>query len=78
VEGSVWWGIVVKAGTPPAVVDRLSAEIRKALASPEVAKRFAELGLDTMPMTPQRFGDFMKSEVARWAPIDKSTGASVE
>jgi tripartite-type tricarboxylate transporter receptor subunit TctC len=78
VEGSVWWGIVVKAGTPPAVVERLSAEIRTALASPEVAKRFADLGLETMPMTPQRFGEFMKSEVARWAPIVKSTGATVE
>jgi hypothetical protein len=44
VEGSVWWGMVVKAGTPPAAVDRLNAEIRKALASPDVVKRFAELG----------------------------------
>jgi len=78
VEGSVWWGLVVKAGTPPAAVARLNAEIRKALASPDVAKRFADLGLETLPMTPQRFGDFMKSEVARWSPIVKATGATVE
>jgi tripartite-type tricarboxylate transporter receptor subunit TctC len=77
VEGSVWWGVVVKAGTPPAVVERLNAEIRKALASPDVVKRFAELGLDAMPMTPARFGEFMQAEVARWAPIVKASGASV-
>jgi len=78
VEGNVWWGMVVKAGTPPAAVERLNAEIRKALASPDVVKRFADLGLDSVPMTPARFGEFMKSEVARWAPIVKASGATVE
>jgi tripartite-type tricarboxylate transporter receptor subunit TctC len=78
VEGSVWWGVVVKAGTPPAVVDRLNAEITKALAHPDVTKRFAELGLEPLPMAPARFGEFLKTEVARWAPIVKSSGASVD
>jgi tripartite-type tricarboxylate transporter receptor subunit TctC len=78
VEGSVWWGMVVKAGTPPAAVDRLNAEIHKALASPDVVKRFAELGLESAPMTPARFGEFMKAEVARWAPIVKASGATVQ
>jgi tripartite-type tricarboxylate transporter receptor subunit TctC len=77
VEGSVWWGVVVKAGTPPAVVERLNAELRKALAHPDVARRFAELGLDPLPMTPAAFGDFMKAEAARWTPIVKATGATV-
>lgn len=78
VEGSVWWGMVVKAGTPPAAVDRLNAEIRKALDSPDVSKRFEELGLESTPMSPQRFGEFLKAEVARWAPIVKASGASVD
>jgi tripartite-type tricarboxylate transporter receptor subunit TctC len=78
VEGSVWWGMVVKAGTPPAVVDRLNAEIRKALASPDVIKRFAELGMESTPTSPQRFGEFLKAEITRWAPIVKASGASVD
>lgn len=78
VEGSVWWGMVTKAGTPPAAVERLNAEIRKALASPDVVKRFAELGLESVPMTPARFGEFMKSEVSRWAPIVQASGATVQ
>jgi tripartite-type tricarboxylate transporter receptor subunit TctC len=78
VEGSVWWGMVVKAGTPPAAVKRLNAEIHKALASPDVVKRFAELGLESTPTSPERFGEFMKAEVARWAPIVKASGATVD
>jgi tripartite-type tricarboxylate transporter receptor subunit TctC len=78
VEGNVWWGLVVKAGTPPAAVNRLNAEVHKALASPDVAKRFAELGLESTPMSPERFGEFMKAEVARWAPIVKASGATVD
>ncbi len=78
VEGSVWWGMVVKAGTPPAVVKRLNAELHMALASPDVVKRFAELGLESIPTNPERFGEFMKAEVARWAPIVKASGATVD
>jgi tripartite-type tricarboxylate transporter receptor subunit TctC len=43
-----------------------------------VTKRFAELGLESAPMSPTQFGEFMKAEVARWAPIVKASGATVD
>ena len=46
VDASVWFGVVVKAGTPAPVVARLNEEIVKALKSPDVAKRFADQGLE--------------------------------
>ena len=78
VEASVWFGMVVKTGTPAAVVKKLNDEVVKALKSPDVVKRFNDQGLDVIASTPGDFGSFMKSEVARWAPIVKASGATVE
>ncbi|MGY2491723.1 Bug family tripartite tricarboxylate transporter substrate binding protein [Cupriavidus sp. CP313] len=77
-DAGVWFGMVVKAGTPDAIVARLNQEAIKALKAPEVAKRFADQGLEAMPMTPQQFGAFLNSESARWYPLVKASGASVE
>ncbi len=78
VEATVWFGMVARAGTPAAIVGKLNDEVIKALKSPEVVKRFTDRGFDITPMTPQEFGAFMKDEAARWAPIVKSSGATVD
>lgn len=78
VEASVWFGMVVKTGTPAAVVKKLNDEVVKALKSPDVVKRFNDQGLDVIASTPGDFGSFMKSEVARWAPIVQASGATVD
>lgn len=78
VDASVWFGAVVKAGTPPAVVAKLNAALVEALKSPEVVKRFADQGLQTIPSTPAQFGAFMKDEIGRWGPLVKASGASVD
>lgn len=78
VDASVWFGMAVKAGTPDAAVARLNEEVVKALKSPDVVKRFGEQGLEPMPMAPQQFGAFLQDESARWLPIVKASGASVE
>lgn len=78
VEAGVWFGMVAKAGTPVPVVKRLNEEVQKALRSPDVVKRFTDQGLVLAGNTPEQFGAFLKSEVARWAPIVKASGASVE
>lgn len=78
VEAAVWFGAVVKAGTPDAAIAKLNEAFVKALASPEVMKRFADQGLQTIPSTPAQFGSFMKAEIGRWGPLVKSSGATVD
>ena len=78
VDASVWFGAVVKAGTPEAVVARLNDALVKALKSPDVAKRFGDQGLETAPLTPAQFSAFMKSEATRWSALVKASGATVD
>lgn len=62
---SSWGGILAPAGTPRAIVHKLNAEIGKALAMPDIHKRFSDLGLVTKHSTPDEFGKFVQSEIAR-------------
>ncbi|WP_029002139.1 Bug family tripartite tricarboxylate transporter substrate binding protein [Azohydromonas australica] len=78
VDASVWFGAVVKAGTPAPAVARLNESLAKALRSPDVVKRFSDQGLQPMPMSPEAFGSFMKEEITRWSALVKTSGASVE
>ncbi|MEI7445925.1 MAG: tripartite tricarboxylate transporter substrate binding protein [Burkholderiales bacterium] len=77
-DASVWFGAVVKAGTPEPIVARLNEAMNAAIASPEVSKKFGDLGLQMLRMTPAQFGAFMRAETDRWTPVVKASGASVE
>jgi tripartite-type tricarboxylate transporter receptor subunit TctC len=77
-DASVWFGAVVRAGTPEPVVARLNEAMNAAIAHPDVAKRFGDLGMQMLRMSPAQFGAFMKAETERWTPIVKASGASVE
>lgn len=68
-DGSTFTGILVPAKTPPAIVDRLNAELRKILDDGEVKKRFAAIGADTMPMSPAEFTAYLAKEEATWLPL---------
>jgi tripartite-type tricarboxylate transporter receptor subunit TctC len=78
VDASVWFGAVVRAGTPEPIVAKLNESMNAAIASPEVSKRFGDLGLQMLRMTPAQFGAFMRAETERWTPVVKASGASVE
>jgi len=78
VDASVWFGAVVKAGTPAAVVQRLNEEITKVMKNPEITKRFSDLGLEPMPMSSSQFGSFIQAEITRWNALVKASGASVD
>ena len=69
-----WNGIAAPAKTPKAVIDRVHAELLKALAAPDVQKRFAELGVDPHPGTPAEFRDFFLSEAKRWTQVVERAG----
>ena len=64
-----WGGVFAPAGTPRAVVMKLNAEIGLALANPDISKRFIEMGLVPKHSTPEAFGKFLQSEMARWRVV---------
>ncbi|HVF63408.1 MAG TPA: tripartite tricarboxylate transporter substrate binding protein [Casimicrobiaceae bacterium] len=77
-ETAGWQGIVGPAGMPPAVVARLSSEIRKVLAKPEVRQKFAEAGTPVSDRGAEDFAAFIRAENQRWLPVIKASGARIE
>jgi tripartite-type tricarboxylate transporter receptor subunit TctC len=72
-----WFAFFVPAGTPPAVVAQLNAEINKAMEAPDVAAKFAEQGLSSRRNSPTEFAAFLRSEIPKWAKAVKDSGATV-
>jgi tripartite-type tricarboxylate transporter receptor subunit TctC len=78
---SVWHGLWVPKGTPEAVVARLNAAVRQALADETVQKRLVDLGQDIPPpeqQTPQALYNHNKAEIEKWWPIIKAAGIKPE
>lgn len=72
IDTSSWDGIVVKAGTPRPIVDRLNAEIVRILAKPEVKARFIEMGMTAVSSTPEELGALIEAETNRWGAVIKA------
>ena len=72
-----WAGILVKAGTPPAVIARLNAAINRALATDKVREALAKLGTDPGGGTPDAFGALVRSETAHWSKVIKDAGIRI-
>jgi tripartite-type tricarboxylate transporter receptor subunit TctC len=68
-EASVWHAFIAPRGTPPALVEKLSAEIRKALAAPDVKERLAALGAEVSPTGPEQLGALIHLERERYAKV---------
>ena len=77
-EMSAWQGIVVPSGTPPAIVEKLNAEVRKALKHPEVMEKMAAQGTDILGSTPQEYATYIRGELQRWSRLIRETGAKVD
>ena len=73
-----WWGILFPAGVPRAIVDKVNADLVRALATTDVKTRLGELGVETISSTPEQFGQFMASETARWGKLVKEANLRVE
>ena len=71
-----WFGLLAPAHAPPAIVERLNAEINRVL--PSLRDRYAELGTELVGGSPAEFGAFIKSELAKWAQVVKASGAKPE
>ncbi len=70
-EAETWWGIVAPAGTPPAILAKLNAAARKALADDDTKKRFADLGMTNGGSSPEELDAYIKSEIAKWSKVIK-------
>ena len=73
-----WNGLFLPAGTPPAIVDKLHAEVAKALAASDVKERLAAMGFQGVGDTPQHFAAFVQAEIAKWAKVVKDANIKVE
>ena len=71
-----WWGIYTPAGTPQPIVERMNAEMAKAVRSPEVAPKFAaQIGMEILATSPQAFAAFQKVEQERWSRSSRRTAS---
>jgi len=77
-EVTSWFALVAPAKTPKAIVARLNDEVRKILDQPAVKARFAELGAEAAPSTPEALAALIESETTKWAGVIKASGASIE
>ena len=75
---SSWQGIVVPAGTPKAVIQRLNRDLVKVLSTPEMKERFAQYSAVTAASTPEQFSSYIKQENARWQKVAIDAGVKPE
>jgi tripartite-type tricarboxylate transporter receptor subunit TctC len=75
---SSWYGIAAPAAMPRPIFDRLGAELVAALRDPALAQRYREFGAEPAPLGPAEYDAFMRAEVAKWAPVVRASGASVD
>ncbi len=77
-EVTIWYGVFAPVATPKAIVQKLNAEMIKALTSPEMKERMALQGMDPAPSTPAELAAFVKAETVKWAKAAKDSGATAE
>jgi len=75
---ATWYGLWAPKGTPKDVVDKMAAELNKALNSEELVKAWTGLGADTPNLYGDAYGKFVSAEVKRWAEVVKSSGAKLD
>ena len=77
-EVTGWNGLFANKGTPPVIINKLSAEVAKVLRLPEVRQRLSSLGAEAVGSTPDEFASFFRADMARWGKIIKEKGIRSE
>lgn len=75
---STWYGLWAVKGTPPAIVERMQAEVTKALATQELREIWLANGSEVPTMSQAEFARFLNAEIKRWAQVTKSSGAKLD
>ncbi len=78
IESNSWNGLLVPAGTPDAVVQKLNAEVNRALATPAVMEAFSKGGIASLSGTPQQFTAFIQNEIAKYAQVIRQARISLD
>ena len=73
-----WWGVLMPAGTPKAMVQKVHDAVAKVMGDADLKARFAELGVDAVSSTPEEFAAFMKAETARYAKLIKDANIQID
>ena len=76
-ESGAWQGVVAPAGTPPAIIDRLNQEIRKALKSDLVREQLAKQGTQILGNSPEEYQKYISDEIVRWGEVIRAAGVTV-
>lgn len=77
-NGGAWFGVFAAAATPKAIVERVSADINAILAQPETQKWLRDQGLEPTGMTPDRFTQFIRADLAKWRKMIADVGIKPE
>jgi tripartite-type tricarboxylate transporter receptor subunit TctC len=75
---TTWFGLLAPAGTPKGVINRINAEMKKAVANPEFIKQLEALGLEPASSTPEEFHAMIRTELARWTRVIKAAGITAD
>lgn len=78
VNAFAFHGLIGPAGMPPDVVERLNADLRKAMQTPRIQQVFAEFGFEPLPGTPKEFRDLARSESGHWGEVIKTSGVRLD
>ncbi len=77
-EVTAWYGVAAPAATPKPVLEKINADMIRALKMQDLQQRLLEQGIDPAPTTPEQFAAFIRSEIARWAKVAKVSGAAAQ
>lgn len=77
-EMGQWYGVAAPANTAQAIIDRLNGEVSKALKHPDMRNRLQAEGAEAAPTSPQEFGAFFKTEIAKWTQVVQKAGIKPE
>jgi tripartite-type tricarboxylate transporter receptor subunit TctC len=77
-EAAYWFGLAAPAGTPPAVLARLESALTQVLAMPDLRKRMTEMGAVVTPLGSRQFGDYIRTEMDKWADVIAQNGIRFE
>lgn len=77
-ESTIWLGVMAPAGTPKPVVDKLNAEINKALSKAETKAAWAKQGATPIIMTPAEFDTYLRADIEKWAKVIRTAGIKAQ
>lgn len=77
-EVTTWYGVLAPAGTPRPIINRLNAELARAMHAPELKERLAAMATDPVTSTPEEFADYIRQEIAKWGKVVRDAGLKAD